>query len=275
MLSTALEYWAGRAPGSSAEKCLWSSPGETHSEDCYSLLLSLSLFSSSPVCSWILRLRHFYHLNALLKNHHFFRRRKIPDFLLWLSTFFMSGSKIPHGRSLREDSRQTGCFTPTDCLGLLQVSFWVVQSKLRWNWNYRILILVLILLFTSIWFLWYCWWWGAVLGHLQRTPFPWKAGVEGEAGAPGYLLLRAALCAEARNSSGRWWALLCSTAIEVRENLELAEWMPLTNALSNCVSKKIWKYFRVNSCPDAVTLNLPLLFYTFIKCRSQQWPQPG
>lgn len=31
------------------------------------------------------------------------------------------------------------------------------------------------------------------------------------------------LCGGARNSSGRSWPLLCSTAIKVRENLELAE----------------------------------------------------
>lgn len=36
-----------------------------------------------------------------------------------------------------------------------------------------------------------------------RNTLPLGAGVEGEAGAPHYLLLGAALCGGARNSSGR------------------------------------------------------------------------
>lgn len=78
----------------------------------------------------------------------FLQEKKNTRFRL-LTSFFISGLKISHRGSLREDSQQTGCFTPTDCLGLLRASFWVMQSTHRWNWNDRIFILVLILLFTS------------------------------------------------------------------------------------------------------------------------------
>lgn len=109
----------------------------------------LWLFSSTAIYSCILWTSNFFNLNAVLKKIiKYPRRRKIPDFLLELLTFFTSGSKIPHRRSLRVASQQTGWFTPTDCLGLLQVCSWGVLSTCRWKWNYRFLILALVLLVT-------------------------------------------------------------------------------------------------------------------------------
>lgn len=120
----------------------------TLTERMAALCCSLT-FTSTLVCSWILRIRQFYHLNVLVEKQHFSKRRKIPDFLLWLLTLFISGLKISHRRCLREDSEPTGCFTPADCLGLLQVFFCMCKAHIGWNWNYRILILVLIFLFIS------------------------------------------------------------------------------------------------------------------------------
>lgn len=74
-------------------------------------ILCCSLAFSSPVvCSWILRLRQFYHLNALLEKHHFSRRRKIPDFLLWL--FLYKWVKNLSQKILREDKSTNWLFYP-------------------------------------------------------------------------------------------------------------------------------------------------------------------
>lgn len=77
------------------------------------------------------------------------RRWKIPDFLLWLLTFFMNWSKIPHRRSLRVASQQAGWFTPTKLSWVTPSLLLRGAEHLRWNWNYRVLILVLVLLFAS------------------------------------------------------------------------------------------------------------------------------
>lgn len=146
-------------------------------------------------------------MHYLKKNYQVSQKEKYTRFPLMASNFLHDWIKNSHRRSLRVASQQAGSFTPTDCLGLLQVCSWGVLSTCRWNWNYRVLILVLILLLTNNLVL-------CTLLVLLKTgscagvsTFPWKVGVEGETDAPGCLLLTAAVSRGARNSSGRWWCI--------------------------------------------------------------------
>lgn len=164
MLTTALEYWAGGAPASSAKKGLWSSPGDTHGENGCSLLFSCLFFFScllmDPELKAVLSSKCASWKTPFLQEEKNTRFPLVTSRFLykWVKNF---SQKIPQRGQVNQ---LVGVVLPQQTV--------LGYSKFPSEWCKAHTD-------EPIWFLiptWYCWKWGAVLWHLQGTPFPGRRG---------------------------------------------------------------------------------------------------